>query len=252
MSPNQSESESSAPVYLGAGNAEKGAAGHIERHITPGGHPVDYSQPGIPVEHRKYGNPIPLGLITFAVDFFLVGLYVLGARDVQSTAIVIPVLMLLGGISQTFVGWFEMFIGNTYSATIFGTFGGFNMCYAAIYIPSFGVLDAFKDANGKLGDSFNQAMGIFFVVWSIVGFFFVLASFRSSVAILSTLTFTTLTFVCLAIFNMTGTKGSQYASGAMACIAAWCGFWAALAGYWSPDTTYDFIRLPPISLAKED
>lgn len=37
--------------------------GDIARFITPGGNPIDISQPGFPVFHRKFGNPTSVGLI---------------------------------------------------------------------------------------------------------------------------------------------------------------------------------------------
>jgi hypothetical protein len=39
------------------------SGGAISRFITPGGNPVDNSQPAFPVYHRKFGNPAPLGLL---------------------------------------------------------------------------------------------------------------------------------------------------------------------------------------------
>lgn len=35
----------------------------ISWSITPGGNPIDTSQPGFPVFHRKFGTPAPVGLI---------------------------------------------------------------------------------------------------------------------------------------------------------------------------------------------
>lgn len=35
----------------------------ISRFITPGGNPMDTSQPAFPVFHRKFANPAPLGLL---------------------------------------------------------------------------------------------------------------------------------------------------------------------------------------------
>lgn len=46
----------SSPEYTGSG-------GQISRFVTPGGHPMDNSQPALPVFHRKFGNPAPLGLM---------------------------------------------------------------------------------------------------------------------------------------------------------------------------------------------
>lgn len=86
------------PVYFGAGevDCEKGTVrngpAHIERMITPGGHPVDYSQPAIPVQHRKYGNPIPIGLIAFSYAFMFVGCINLGVRGIKIPSAALPTL----------------------------------------------------------------------------------------------------------------------------------------------------------------
>lgn len=39
------------------------SGGAISRFITPGGNPMDTSQPAFPVFHRKFANPAPLGLL---------------------------------------------------------------------------------------------------------------------------------------------------------------------------------------------
>lgn len=57
--------------YDSADLAEKGATAvnsshHLERLTTAGGHPNDRSQPALPVVHRSFANPAPLGLLSFA------------------------------------------------------------------------------------------------------------------------------------------------------------------------------------------
>lgn len=39
---------------------------HLERLHTAGGHVDDRSQPALPVYHRTFASPSPLGLISFA------------------------------------------------------------------------------------------------------------------------------------------------------------------------------------------
>jgi hypothetical protein len=71
---------SSSSTTPTSGDLEKGRATHAERvsrAITPGGHPVDYSQPGIPKNHREYANPAPLGLTSFGCGFFIVSCFTL-------------------------------------------------------------------------------------------------------------------------------------------------------------------------------
>ena len=40
----------------------------LSRQHTPGGHVDDRSQPPLPVVHRSFANPAPLGLIAFATS----------------------------------------------------------------------------------------------------------------------------------------------------------------------------------------
>lgn len=48
---------------LGDYGAYQGSGGAVHRAVSPGGHPVDSSQPAFPVYHRKFANPAPLGLL---------------------------------------------------------------------------------------------------------------------------------------------------------------------------------------------
>lgn len=58
--------------YDATSQIEKGAAAangnmqHLERLTTAGGHEDDRSQPSLPVVHRSFANPAPLGLLSFA------------------------------------------------------------------------------------------------------------------------------------------------------------------------------------------
>ena len=64
--------------YDSADLAEKGATAvnnshHLERLTTAGGHPNDRSQPALPVVHRSFANPAPLGLLSFATGAKIFG-----------------------------------------------------------------------------------------------------------------------------------------------------------------------------------
>jgi len=52
------------------GLKEENGPRHLERLHTAGGHLDDRSQPALPVVHRKFANPSPLGLISFATGTF--------------------------------------------------------------------------------------------------------------------------------------------------------------------------------------
>lgn len=59
----------SSSTYDAADNLEKASHDHretLERVRTAGGHIDDRSQPALPIVHRKFANPAPLGLLSFA------------------------------------------------------------------------------------------------------------------------------------------------------------------------------------------
>jgi uncharacterized protein len=46
--------------------AENEEQSPLARLRTKGGHPDDRSQPALPIVHRSFANPAPLGLLSFA------------------------------------------------------------------------------------------------------------------------------------------------------------------------------------------
>lgn len=66
------------------------------------------------------------------------------------------------------------------------TFGSFWLSYCVLLIPFFGVVDAFT-VDGQVSASLNQAIAIYLWAWFIVVFIIILASFKSSIAIVVTL-----------------------------------------------------------------
>lgn len=66
------------------------------------------------------------------------------------------------------------------------TFGSFWLSYCVLLIPFFGVTAAFT-TDGVVSPSINQAIAIYLWAWFIVVFIIILASFKSSIAIIVTL-----------------------------------------------------------------
>ena len=57
--------------HAGKIEANGGANSHLERLRTAGGHVNDTTQPSLPVVHRSFANPAPLGLLSFATGNYL-------------------------------------------------------------------------------------------------------------------------------------------------------------------------------------
>lgn len=107
--------------------------------------------------------------------------------------------MLYGGIAQWVTGLVEIISGNTFGATVFCSYGAFNMTYAALYLPgqlelfatlrrfstdpqsssAFGVAQAYTLADGSLSSEFTQAIGLYLIMWMMVTIFFMIGAFEA-------------------------------------------------------------------------
>jgi len=56
--------------HTGKLEANISSANKLDRSTTTGGHVNDTSQPALPVVHRNFANPAPLGLLSFATGMF--------------------------------------------------------------------------------------------------------------------------------------------------------------------------------------
>ncbi|EIW66210.1 hypothetical protein TREMEDRAFT_65818 [Tremella mesenterica DSM 1558] len=194
----------------------------LARVITPGGHPADFSQPSMPLSHRKYGNPVPIGLTSFGCGFFLASALTLYTRQVHIPNMVVPIVMRM--------------VGNVPRKYILG-------------YHTFGVIQAYQNADGTMKPEFNQAVGLYMMAWMMVTILFILGALRSSLAVLLTLVFTGLTYLTLGIYYFYALDGARIAGGVFGMLATAAAWWAAMSGFWHPDSTFAFIRVGPIDLS---
>jgi succinate-acetate transporter protein len=82
------------------------------------------------VEERHWvqiGDPVPLGLYGFAVGTLVVGFVLSGLVPFTSLPAVIPSLFVFAGVGQFVAGLFALAKGNTFAATVMGSFGANNV-----------------------------------------------------------------------------------------------------------------------------
>ncbi|GAA6057408.1 hypothetical protein JCM3770_000752 [Rhodotorula araucariae] len=235
---------SSSPAYM----SQEGGAPLNLRNITPGGHPLDRSQPAFPTYHRRFANPAPLGLCGFALTTFMLSLINVGTRGVSVPNVVVGPALWYGGVAQLLAGMWEFATGNTFGATAFSSFGGFWLAYAFIVSPWSGIAASYTDKA-----EFASGVAFFLFGWFIFTFIMFVASLRSSIALSSIFFFLTITFLLLGIAEL-GTVGNSSAihtaGGAFGLITAFNAWYVAAANLLTPDQSY-FV-LPTGSLAKKD
>jgi len=223
----------------------------LQRQLTSGGHIVDNSQPILPVFHRKLANPTPLGLLSFATGIFFISCVGVEARGVTIGNMLIAVMIFYGGVCQFLVGIMEFISGNTFGATVFTSYGAFNISYAAIYLPGTGIMAAYTDpTTGKLGPEFDQALGLYYTAWALVTFVFLLGAVRASVVVVCILSFFDLECVLLAAGLMTGNTHVLKAANGIGFIVAFLCYWGGASGLYAGSATP--WELPTFPLHKEE
>lgn len=89
----------------------------LSRALTPGGNPVDTSQPALPNYHRALGDPAPVGLIPLSSGTLLISLYNVQTRGITTPNIILGLALGFSGIVQTIAGILEWASGNTFAVS---------------------------------------------------------------------------------------------------------------------------------------
>ncbi|ERS97338.1 uncharacterized protein SPSK_02723 [Sporothrix schenckii 1099-18] len=224
-------------------NSKTGGGNDLEAQVTIS--PRD--QPGLPFVPRNLANPAPLGLTAFATSIFLLSLVNLHPRGVAEPNIIISTMIFFGGLCQYIAGIMEFVTGNTFGATVFSSFAGFNVAYALIFIPGTGILAAYADpTTGEPLPDLPQAISMFVWAWFIVCVIFTVAATRASWVLLLLLVFVDLTLLFIATGYMVNNAGLLKASSATGFISAFLAYYAGAAGLWGNGGTA--INLPVGSL----
>lgn len=232
-------------------HGEKGMGGPITHQQsnafsiggTHGAGGVDISQPGFPIYHRRFGNPGPLGLFSFASTTLILSLYNVGARGIATPNVIVGMAIGVGGLVQLLAGMWEFAAGNTFGATAFSSYGGFWISFALIFWPSSGILSAYTSAT-----ELHNALGIYLMTWFAFTFIMFLATHKASVALSSVFFFLWITFLLLGVSEFTGSAGIAKAGGAVGVVTAMCAYYTGAAGLYTDESSY--IQLPLVPLTR--
>ncbi|KAM0181159.1 hypothetical protein ACHAPF_001904 [Botrytis cinerea] len=240
-------------------------ATHLERLQTDGGHVDDRTQPSLPIVHRRFANPSPLGLLSFAtglllisvlvnmkltnLGIFLISIFGVNVRGVATPNVLIGVLVFFGGVCQFIAGIMEFFSGNTFGATVFPSYGAFNLSYAMIYLPGSGIMAAYTDPEtGQLNSQFATAIAMYLWAWFILTVIFTVAAMRSSWVLFLDLFFLGLVLILLACGYMLDMKSLETAGSALGFVVAFLSYWAGTAGLFANGITS--INIPVFPMYK--
>jgi uncharacterized protein len=161
-------------------------------------------------------DPGPLGLAGFAATTFFLSSVNAGLLPKTVEAGVFGLAFFYGGIAQMLAGMWEFVKGNTFGAVAFSSYGAFwlSFWYLATHLPKAPAADV------------GHALGTYLLIWTVFTAYMLVASIRTSGAIMAVFLFLTLTFLFL-------TLGAYNASDAMTTLGGWLGLITAVLAWYA-------------------
>ncbi|NYD34375.1 acetate uptake transporter [Actinomycetospora corticicola] len=169
---------------------------------------------------RHFADPGPLGLAAFALTTFLLSLFNAGLAPEALESTVLPLALFYGGLAQLIAGLFEFRKANTFGATAFVSYGSFWLAFAAFV--------KFVEPGLPSGQA-TTAAGLFLLGWAIFTGYMMIASLRTTGALIAVFVLLFLTFLLLAIGDLTGTDGIATIGGYVGILTALAAWYASFA-----------------------
>lgn len=199
-----------------------------------------------PPPKHEFGNAAALGLASFALSTFVLGLYLAGAMGIGKPNIIVGLCFFYGGFVEAFAGVWELIIGNTFAGTVLVSFGaGFWVSFGAINVEAFGIAAAYGDDTQQL----NDGIGLYLVGWGIFTFMLLMATLKSTVVFMLLFLTLDIAFFVIAAYYFTLNAACLKAGGVLLVISASCGWYCAFAGVSTKQNSYfipNAIPLPVI------
>ncbi|EDO16192.1 hypothetical protein Kpol_1014p10 [Vanderwaltozyma polyspora DSM 70294] len=191
--------------------------------------------PGLaPAPVHRFANPAPLGLSAFALSTFVLSMYNAGAQGIVVPNLIVGLAMFYGGLMQTIAGIWEIALENTFGGTTLCSYGAFWLSFGAIYIPWFGILEAYTAKPSDL----NNALGFYLLGWAIFTLGVVICTMKSTVLFFGLFFMLFMTFLLLCIASFSGRHSVQVAGGVFGVITAFIAWYNAYAGLATRQNSY--------------
>lgn len=137
---------------------------------------------------KRFGNPTPLGVASFALTLLTLSTYLMGFRSIAIGQAIIGDAIFLAGMGLFVAGIFEWVLGNTFTFVVFITFAGFYWSYGATLAPAFAVAASYDPAGagsaaaGAASPAFDNAIGMYLLFWGMLLFTYMILSLRINLA----------------------------------------------------------------------
>ena len=133
----------------------------------------------------------------------------IGIRQLKHSELLLPISL------------FSVDVCLQFGATVFPSYGAFNLSYALIYLPGSGILAAYTDATtGELNAQFSNALTMYLWAWFILTVIFTVAAMRSSWVLFLDLFFLDIVLLLLACGYMLNDSRLETAGSALGFVVA--------------------------------
>ncbi len=170
-------------------------------------------------------DPGPLGLAAFALTTFTLSLFNAGLAPETLEKTVLPLALFYGGLAQLLAAMWEFRKNNTFGATAFASYGAFWLAFAA-YVQ---FTEPALKAGGASPDDLKLATGIFLIGWAVFTGYMLLASLRTTAALIGVFAFLFLTFLFLALGDLLGVSLLGTVGGILGLVTALVAWYASAA-----------------------
>ncbi|KAF9579220.1 hypothetical protein BGW38_004606 [Lunasporangiospora selenospora] len=195
------------------------------------------------------GNPGPLGLFAFAVTTTIANLYNIGAGVPPGGGGVFHVGFAIwyGGIVQILAGMWSMKVGNTFEATAFSSFGAYWIAYGTMFTPGSGFQASYA---GQPEDVYQNAIGIFLIVWFFLAFILTLGTTKSTITTIAMFVCLDLHLLFLAANEFGHHEEGDYPKrigAAFGLLTAMLAFYNGAAALYLPSNSHILLPVGPVS-----
>jgi succinate-acetate transporter protein len=184
-------------------------------------------------------DPGPLGLAAFALTTFVLSMFNADLVNRKGEAVVFGLALAYGGLAQLLAGMWEFRTGNTFGACAFTSFGAFWLSYWAFvqfYASSVPAAEA------------GKAVGLYLIAWGIFTTYMLMASLRTTAAVVLVFLLLAVTFFLLGIGNANTSNSTIKIGGWFGLATAIAAWYASFAGV--TNATWGRIVLPVIPLRR--
>jgi len=194
---------------------------------TPVGKPYPFFVPS--TVKSTLGSPTALAIGAFATTLTTLSLSLMEFRGVTITNVYIGNFFFVAGIGMVISAQWELVLGNSFGYTALSAFGFFYGGFGAIITPIFGVSDAY----GTDTPEYNNALGFFVLMWTVLNTFFLLGSLAINLVYAGIFFFVELAFGLIAASYFAAADGDVATSTGLKKAGGACAFVAGILGYYT-------------------